>query len=396
MKTITLDMYQTLFVAVIALYIGSVIKKHSRFFKHFCIPAPVIGGTLFSIITCIFYVTGLVEIQFVDTLKEVCMIFFFTSVGFKANLKLLKSGGKRFIKLLVVVALIALFQNLVAVGLSYALKLKPLIGLCVGSISMMGGHGTSGAFGPVLESLGVTGATTIATAAATFGLIAGSFMGAPLGNHLVVKKKLAENHVEQEHFELSEEIVRVADVSNYMKATMLLVVAVGIGSVISFLISKTGMIFPSYIGAMLVGAVICNIGVYTKKINIYIEEINDIGIIMLELFLGIALVSLKLWLLAELAIPMIVLLVAQTVFMFFFARYAIFNILGHDYDAAVLTAGTVGFGLGATPNAMANIQSVTYNRPPSSLSFVLVPVVGGIFLDLINSAMILLFINIFK
>ena len=193
MKTITLDMYQALFVAVIALYIGSVIKKHSRFFLHFCIPASVIGGNLFSIITCIFYVTGLVEIQFVDTLKEVCMIFFFTSVGFKANLKLLKSGGKRFIKLLVAVALIALFQNLVAVGLSYALKQKPLIGLCVGSISMIGGHGTSGAFGPVLESLGVTGATTIATAAATFGLIAGSFMGAPLGNHLVVKKKYHDN-----------------------------------------------------------------------------------------------------------------------------------------------------------------------------------------------------------
>ena len=174
---IQLDMYQTLAVAVLVLLLGNYLKKKIYFLQKFCIPAPVIGGLIFAIMTCICYVTGIAEFSFDDTLREVCMVFFFTSVGFQANLKVLKSGGKSLIVFLGLVIVLIILQNLTAVGLAKLLNLNPLIGMCTGSIPMVGGHGTAGAFGPVLEDLNIKGATTICTAAATFGLIFGSLIG---------------------------------------------------------------------------------------------------------------------------------------------------------------------------------------------------------------------------
>ena len=187
---IQLDMYQTLAVAVLVLMLGSFLRRRISFLEKFCIPAPVIGGLLFAIMTCIGHVSGIADFSFDDTLREVCMVFFFTSVGFQANLKVLKSGGKSMAVFLSLVIVLIITQNLVAVGLSEVLHINPLIGMCTGSISMVGGHGTAGAFGPVLEDFNVSGATTICTAAATFGLIAGSLVGGPLGKRLVEKKNL--------------------------------------------------------------------------------------------------------------------------------------------------------------------------------------------------------------
>lgn len=187
---IHLDMYQTLAVAVLVLMLGSFLRKKIHFLEKFCIPAPVIGGLLFAIFTCICYSTGVAEFSFDDTLREVCMVFFFTSVGFQANLKVLKSGGKSMAVFLGLVITLIITQNFLAVGLSKLLGLNPLIGMCTGSIPMVGGHGTAGAFGPVLEDFNIHGATTICTAAATFGLITGSLIGGPLGKRLVEKKNL--------------------------------------------------------------------------------------------------------------------------------------------------------------------------------------------------------------
>ena len=181
---ISLDMYQTLFAAVCVLMLGRFLKARIGFLEKFCIPAPVIGGVLFAVFTCLCYVTGIAEFEFDDILKEVCMVFFFTSVGFQANLKVLKSGGKSLILFLGLVVALILCQNFLAVGLADLLGISPLIGLCTGSIPMVGGHGTAGAFGPVLEDFGVAGATTLCTAAATYGLIAGSVMGGPTGRLL--------------------------------------------------------------------------------------------------------------------------------------------------------------------------------------------------------------------
>lgn len=178
---IELDMYQTLAVAVLVLMLGKFLRERVQVLERFCIPAPVIGGVLFAIFTCVCYVTGVAEFAFDDILKEVCMVMFFTSVGFQANLKVLKSGGRAMIVFLGVVIVLIVSQNFVAVGLAKLLGVDALVGLCTGSIPMVGGHGTAGAFGPVLEDFGIQGATTLCTAAATYGLIAGSMMGGPIG-----------------------------------------------------------------------------------------------------------------------------------------------------------------------------------------------------------------------
>ena len=390
-----LDMYQTLGLAVLALFLGAYLRKKIHFLEAFCIPAPVIGGLIFAIISCVLYVTGVMELEFDETLRTVCMVLFFTSVGFQANMKVLKSGGKSLLVFLVAVFVLIVCQNGVATGLSSVLHLDPLIGLCTGSIPMVGGHGTAGAFGPLLEDMNVAGATTLATAAATFGLIAGSLMGGPLANHLIVKKDLLKTAVpEDDTLIVEEESKHQRSVSMYAPAAYQLAIAAGIGTIVSYLLSKTGMTFPVYIGAMIVAAVMRNISEYSGKFEIYVGEINDLGGICLSLFLGIAMITLKLWQLADLALPLIILLLGQTVFMYVYARFVIFNVMGRDYDAAVLSAGTCGFGMGATPNAMANMQAVTGKFVPSIKAYLLVPIVGSMFADFLNSLTITFFINL--
>ena len=340
---ITLDMYQTIAVAVIVLMAGAFLKKRISFLQKFCIPAPVIGGLLFAILTLVLYMTGVAVIDFDDTLKEVCMVFFFTSVGFQANLKVLKSGGKSLIVFLFLVIMLIVMQNFSAIGLANLIGLDSLTGMTTGSIPMVGGHGTAGAFGPVLEDFGVQGATTVCTAAATFGLIAGSLMGGPVGNRLIKKHNLiATIKTEDDSILVEEEEKHERHFSMYAPAVFQLIIAVGLGTVVSDLLSLTGMTFPIYIGAMIVAAIMRNIGEYTGKITIHMGEINDLGGICLSLFLGIAMITLKLWQLADLALPLIILLAGQVVLMFLFSYFVVFNIMGRDYDAAVLAAGTCG------------------------------------------------------
>ena len=258
---IELDMYQTLAAAVVVLMLGKFLRKRIRLLERFCIPAPVIGGVLFAIFTCVCYVTGIAEFAFDDILKEVCMVFFFTSVGFQANLKVLKSGGKSLIVFLGVVIMLIFSQNFVGVQLAKLLGLSPLVGLCTGSIPMVGGHGTAGAFGPVMEGMGVTGAATICTAAATYGLMAGSVMGGPVGKTLIERHHLLDTVVpEDDSLLVEEEIKHERHASMYPAAVFQLIIAIGIGTVISDLLSLTGLTFPIYIGAMIAAACIRNIG----------------------------------------------------------------------------------------------------------------------------------------
>ena len=391
---IQLDMYQTIAVAVVVLMLGNFLKKKINILERFCIPAPVIGGIIFAIFTCVCYVTGIAEFSFDDILKEVCMVFFFTSVGFQANLKVLKSGGKSLIVFLGLVIVLILSQNFLAVGLAKVLHIDALVGLCTGSIPMVGGHGTAGAFGPVLEDFGISGATTLCTAAATFGLIAGSMMGGPLGKRLIEKKNLLETVVtEDDSLLVEEEKKHERHTSMYPAAVFQLIIAMGIGTIISHLLSLTGMTFPIYIGAMIAAAFIRNIGEYSGKFAIYMGEINDIGGISLSLFLGIAMITLKLWQLAELALPLIILLAGQTLLMFIYTKFVVFNVMGRDYDAAILSAGVCGFGMGATPNAMANMQVLCEKYEPSVKAYLLIPLVGSLFADFLNSLVVTFFIN---
>ena len=395
MATLEIDMYQTLAIAVVVLFIGGWLKKHVSFLEKFCIPSPVIGGLLFAIITCILHAANVVEFQFDDTLKSVCMVMFFTSVGFQANLKVLKSGGVALIKFLVCVFALIVLQNTLAVGLSMGMNLDTMIGFCTGSIPMVGGHGTAGAFGTVLDDMGVGGASTICIAAATFGLVAGSLMGAPLGRSLILKKDLLKTAKDVDDTVLVEDEEKHArKFSQYAPAAYQLAIAMGVGTVVSHVLSLTGMTFPIYIGAMIVAAIMRNVGELSGKFTIPMGEINDLGGICLSLFLGIAMITLKLWQIADLAIPMIILLAGQVILMFVFARFVVFNVMGRDYDAAVLAAGSCGFGMGATPNAMANMQALTEKFAPSVQAYILVPIVGSMFADFINSLTITFFIGI--
>ena len=392
---IQLDMYQTLAVAVLVLLLGNYLKKKIYFLQKFCIPAPVIGGLIFAIMTCICYVTGIAEFSFDDTLREVCMVFFFTSVGFQANLKVLKSGGKSLIVFLGLVIVLIILQNLTAVGLAKLLNFNPLIGMCTGSIPMVGGHGTAGAFGPVLEDLNIKGATTICTAAATFGLIFGSLIGGPLGKRLIEKHSLLNTTANEDDSLLVEDEKKHERHTNmYADAVFQLILAIGVGTIFTMLLTKTGLTFPIYIGAMLAAALMRNICEYTGIATIHMGEINDLGGISLSLFLGMAMITLRLWELASLALPLVILLAAQVLLIIIFTYVIEFNIMGRDYDAAILVSGTCGFGTGATPNAMANMQAVCDQYVPSIKAYLLIPLVGSLFADFLNSLVITFFINL--
>lgn len=392
---IQLDMYQTLAAAVLVLLLGNYLKKKIYFLQKFCIPAPVIGGLIFAIMTCICYVTGIAEFSFDDTLREVCMVFFFTSVGFQANLKVLKSGGKSLIVFLGLVIALIILQNLTAVGLAKLLNLNPLIGMCTGSIPMVGGHGTAGAFGPVLEDLNIKGATTICTAAATFGLIFGSLIGGPLGKRLIEKHSLLNTTANEDDSLLVEDEKKHERHTNmYADAVFQLILAIGVGTIFTMLLTKTRLTFPIYIGAMLAAALMRNICEYTGIATIHMGEINDLGGISLSLFLGMAMITLRLWELASLALPLVILLAAQVLLIIIFTYVIEFNIMGRDYDAAILVSGTCGFGTGATPNAMANMQAVCDQYVPSIKAYLLIPLVGSLFADFLNSLVITFFINL--
>ena len=385
MNQISLDMYQTLGMAVAVLFLGAFLKKRIKFLETFCIPSPVVGGLIFAIVSCMLYATGILEISFDETLKNVCMVIFFTSVGFQANLKVLKSGGLSLVVFLVCVIVLIISQNLVSVGLAKLVGVSPLIGLSTGSIPMVGGHGTAGAFGPVLEDLGISGASTLCTAAATFGLVAGSLMGGPIGRRLILKHDLLKTAVMEDDATLVEdEKKHKRSVSMYAPATYQIAIAMGLGTIVSWALSKTGMTFPIYIGAMIVAAAMRNISEHTNLFTVNMGKINDI-----------AMITLKLWQLASLALPLLILLAGQVALMFVFTYFVLFNVMGRNYDAAVLAAGTCGFGMGATPNAMANMQALTEKYVPSVKAYLLVPIIGSMFADFLNSLTITFFINLF-
>ena len=389
------DMYQTLGIATVVLLFGAWLRKKMVLLQKFCIPAPVVGGLIYAVIMAAIYGFTGMDFDYEETIKNICMVVFFTSVGFQANIKVLKKGGIGLIIMAVLVVVLVFLQNGISLLAAKMIGADSKIGLATGSIPMIGGHGTAGAFGPIVEDFGLKGATTVCTAAATFGLIIGSLMGGPLAESLIRKRKLFEKEKpEDAAILIEEEKSHSHQVGMYAGAAYQLAIAMGLGTLVSWLLSLTGMKFPVYIGSLIVAAVMRNIGDHSKKINIHMGEINDLGGIALSIFLGIAMITLKLWQIADLAIPMVILLVVQTVLMYLFARFVVFNTMGRNYDAAVLSAGFCGFGMGATPNAMANMQAVTDKYGPSVKAYILVPIIGSMFTDFINSLVITLFINL--
>ena len=410
MVSIELDMIQSAGLGALALLVGMALTRKVAFLQKFCIPSPVSGGIIFSLITLILYSCFHVEVSFDGKLKDVFMLAFFTSVGFQSNLKVLKQGGKLLVIMLTLLVVIIAMQNLMPMAITRFLGVDPLIGMAAGSISMTGGHGTSGGFESVLEGMGLHGAGTIGMAAATFGLIAGSMLGGPLAER-IIRTKLTHEQVQPQDEDIDPAMAGIEsdeasptgrtkrvstneqEFQQYAKAFYSILLVMGAGISMSWLLAKTGVTFPTYFGALILAAIVRNV-IPDKLLDM--ERIISVGNICLSLFLGMAMISLKLWELQSLALPLIVILVSQVLMIALFVYFVAFPLLGRDYDAAVLCAGICGFGLGATPNAMANMSAVCYKYRYTVKPFLIVPIIGAMFADLINTGMITLFLNILQ
>ena len=386
MTSIELNMIQTAGIGALALLVGMVLTRKVAFLQKFCIPSPVSGGIILSLLTLVLYGWCDIEVSFDGTLRDVFMLAFFTSVGFQSDLKVIKQGGKPLVIMLTLLVVMIALQNLMPMGITRLMGVDPLIGMAAGSISMTGGHGTAGGFASVLEGMGLHGAGTIGMEEidpAMAGIE--SDEASPTGR----TKRISTN--EQEF-------------QQYAKASYCILLVMGAGTLLSWLFAKTGITFPTYFGALILAAIARNtLGLISYKVNgkrvnasklIDMDRIISVGNICLSLFLGIAMISLKLWELQSLALPLIVILVSQVLIMALFAYFAAFPLLGRDYDAAVLCAGMCGFGLGATPNAMANMSAVCYKYRYTVKPFLIVPIIGAMFADLINTGMITLFLNL--
>ncbi len=421
MTTIELDMIQTAGIGALALIVGMVLTRKISFLQKYCIPSPVSGGVIFSLLTLALYAWCHIEVAFDGTLKDVFMLAFFTSVGFQSDLKVIKKGGKPLLIMLALLVIVIAMQNLMPMGITRLMGVDPLIGMAAGSISMTGGHGTAGGFASVLEGMGLHGAGTVGMAAATFGLIAGSMLGGPLAEK-IIRTKLTHEQMQPQDDEIDPAMAGIEsdeasptgrakristneqEFQQYAKASYCILLVMGGGTLLSWLFGKTGITFPTYFGALILAAIARNtLGFISYKEDgkwekaeklLDMERIVSVGNICLSMFLGMAMISLKLWELQSLALPLVVILFSQVVMMAFFAYTVAFPLLGRDYDAAVLCAGMCGFGLGATPNAMANMSAVCYKYRYTVKPFLIVPIIGAMFADLINTGIITLFLNI--
>lgn len=392
----TFNMYQTLGLAIVLLLLGNWIKMKVGVLQKYFIPAPVVGGLLFSIIATIGHMNGVFSFTFDSTLQNFFMVVFFTSVGFLASFALLKKGGVAVGLFLFCAVLLVIIQDAVGVSLAKVLGLNPGIGLAAGSIPLTGGHGTAGAFGPFLEERGVQGATVVAIASATYGLVSGCMIGGPIAKKLKDRfnLKCTEGTKEEAKAVNMEAAADPVTEKSMFQAVCLIGIAMGIGTTITPIIkSVAGITLPAYLMPMFVAAIMRNIVDGRGKTPI--DEIQIVGNICLSLFLAMAMMTMQLWQLADLALPLITILAVQTVIMGLYAYFVTFNIMGRDYDAAVMATGHCGFGMGATPNAIANMEAFTSVNGFSTKAFFVVPLVGSLFIDFFNATIIQTFASIF-
>jgi ESS family glutamate:Na+ symporter len=391
-----LDMIQTVSLAVVMLYIGSFLVKKIKILDRLCIPTPVVGGIVFAAACLLLKHNDTLLIELDSTLRNFMMIVFFTTIGFTASLGKLKKGGSQVFMFLILAAVLVTLQNVVSISVAKYMDINMLLGLSAGSAPMTGGHGTSLAFAPLMEKAGAIGASTIAMAAATFGLITGSIIGGPIARRLINKHDLLrDREILESTIEYEAGILKpTMEPSNFMAASSMILLAMGFGTIISTGIQNLGLTFPSYIGAMFAAAIIRNISDQTPNFNVKMDEISVFGDIALSLFLTMALMELKLWQLADLAGPLSAILLAQALLMATFAYFVTFNVMGRDYEAAVLAGGHCGFGMGATPNALANMEAITKKYGPAPSAFIIIPLVGSLFIDFFNAGVITFFLNV--
>ncbi|HEU0013175.1 MAG TPA: sodium/glutamate symporter [Longimicrobium sp.] len=405
-----LDLIHTVAFAGVVLFLGYGIRRLVPPLARYNIPAPVIGGLLVSIVMAVAHAQDRTFIEFDTTLQSPLMVAFFTSIGFAASVRLLRVGGPQVLTFLALAAVFAVVQNLVGAGLATALGLHPLFGVLTGSVTLTGGPATGLAFAPAFAEAGVPGAATVAIAAAMVGIVSGGLIGGPIGTRLVERNRLRQARTTRETLETpaASDIVEEQLADRPLKApegddeesfgllqsVVLVLVAMWIGSWISAGIVSLGLKMPAYIGAMLAAILIRNLDDVTGIFRINQKLIDDIGNVSLSLFIVMALMTLKLWEIGNLAGPLVILLSVQVLMIAIVCFWPIFPAMGRDYDSAVMSSGFAGFMLGTTANAMANMRSLVERYGPAPRAFLVVPMVGAFFIDVINAFMITGFLNL--
>lgn len=396
---LNLNMYWSAGVGVAALLLGLGLTRKIPFLRRHCIPAPVTGGLLFSLLNLLLYSVWDIECNFDGTIKDFCMTAFFTFAGLLCNIKVLKSGDRPLFIMLLLVGLLILAQNALSIGLAWAMGRDSLFGLATGSMPMCGGHGTSAGFSPLLEQHGLVGASSLTLASATFGLIAGSLLGGPLADALIRRRKPADLDAEEAETERpTDEEKRPGNLRTGLFTLGFLVVAMLCGSVLNRLFARAGLTFPDYFGALLAAVLLRNSVGFIPAVSKQMDEgwIRRIATVFLGLFLGMAMAYLRLWELKTMALPLAVILLSQVVLMAVFAIFVAYPALGKNYESVVLVSGLCGFGLGATPNALANMEAVCAKYRTVIRPFLIVPIVGAMFLDIINVSVITVLLNLIR
>lgn len=401
--------FYTLISAVIVLLLGRFLVNRIDFLKRYNIPEPVAGGLVAAVVSLLVHTFWGYSIVFSSELQTSFMLVFFASIGLSANFMKLKEGGTALVIFLICVASFIVVQNAVGMSLATLLGLDPLIGLIAGSITLTGGHGTAGAWGEILESQhGIQGALALDMASATFGLIIGGVIGGPLAKLLINRYSLAQaktnaeiqqrdTHVEQNSDDLAPfenpHQVRLITADNAITTLGMFAACLAFAEFMTGFSKGTWFELPTFVWALGGGVILRNILESVLKVDIFDRAIDVFGNASLSLYLAMALLSLKLWQLADLAGPLVVILGAQTLTMALYAAFVTFRVMGKNYDAAVLAAGHCGFGMGATPTAVANMQAITNMYGPSHKAFLIVPLCGAFFVDLINATVIQLMLK---
>ena len=401
-KILKLDMFTTLMLAVLAIYFGEFLRKIFPILRKYCLPASVVGGTIFALLSLLLFKMGIVQLDFdYKAINQLFYCIFFAASGAAASMALLKKGGKLVVIFAILAAVLAAFQNGVALAVGKFMNIDPLISMMTGSIPMTGGHGNAASFAPIAVDAGAPAAMEVAIAAATFGLISGCIVGGPLGNFMVKRHKLEDPLLDgkEEKAELSgeESTGILMGKSHIVQAVFLMCIAIGIGQIITNGLASINVKFPIHVSCMF-GGILIRLFFDAKKGNhdVLYEAIDSVGEFSLGLFVSMSIITMKLWQLSGLGTSLVVLLMAQVIFILFFCYLLTFRLLGKNYDAAVMAVGHTGFGLGAVPVAMTTMQTVCKKYRYSKLAFFVVPVIGGFISNISNAIIITKFLDIAK
>ncbi len=404
-EVLKIGMFETLMVAVLAIYFGEFLRKKIPAIEKYCLPTAVVGGTIFAFISLALYYMNIVELNFdYKIVNKLFYCIFFAASGAAASMSLLKKGGKLVLIFTIIAAVLVTLQNTLALFVGKIMGVNPLISMMTGSVPMTGGHGNAAAFAPIAVKAGATAAMEVAIAAATFGLIAGCIIGGPIGNFIVKRHNLqnpeldGKEETKRQSVNEGEETKGIlVNKDTVMQAVFLMCIACGIGAIITTILKNLGIKFPIHVSCMFGGILIRLF--YDRKIGKYevlYEAIDIVGEFSLALFVSMSIISMKLWQLSGLGASLFVLLISQVILIIVFCYFVTFNLLGRNYDAAIMAVGHTGFGLGAVPVSMTTMQTVCRKYRYSKLAFFVVPVIGGFIGNISNAIIITKFLGIAK